>query len=49
MTHPILAIVIGAALFALYGLVPHRSCTGHCDGCTGGSCDRWNEGYDHVV
>lgn len=41
------AILLGAALFALYGLVPHRGCTGHCAGCTG-SCGRHeDEGVGH--
>lgn len=42
MIQVILAVVIGAALFALYGLVPHRGCTGHCAGCNG-SCGRHEE------
>ena len=47
MTHTVTAIILGAVLFALYGLVPHRGCTGHCEGCTG-SCGRRDEGDDHV-
>ena len=49
MTHDIIGIVVAVVLFAIYGLVPHRACTGHCEGCSGGSCDRWNEGEHHVV
>ena len=39
MTQTIIAIVLCAGLFVLFGLVPHRGCTGHCTGCTG-SCGR---------
>jgi hypothetical protein len=42
-----LAIVLGAVLFVLHGLLPHRGCTGHCAGCTG-SCGRREGGDDHV-
>jgi len=40
------AIVVCAVLFVIYGLLPHRGCTGHCAGCTG-SCGRHEEGDDH--
>ena len=49
MKHEIIGIVVAVVLFAIYGLVPHRACTGHCEGCSGGSCDRWNSGDHHVV
>ena len=39
----IASVVIGAALFVLFGLFPHRGCAGHCVGCTG-SCGRYAEG-----
>ena len=41
----VLAVVITALLFALYGLLPHRGCTGHCAGCTG-SCGRHEDDGD---
>lgn len=41
----IIGVVICALLFVLYGLFPHRGCTGHCAGCTG-SCGRY-QGEDH--
>jgi len=41
----ILGIIICAILFALYGVVRHRGCTGHCAGCTG-ACGR-AERLDH--
>ena len=41
-----LGIIICAILFALYGLVGHRGCTGHCTGC-GNSCERL-KGHNHV-
>ena len=37
--HSVLGIIICAILFALYGVVRHRGCTGHCAGCTG-ACGR---------
>jgi len=42
MTQAVLAVVICAVLFVVYGLLPHRGCTGHCAGCTG-SCGRYKE------
>jgi len=42
MSQTVLAIVLGAALCVVYGLVPHRGCTGHCSGCTG-SCGRQDD------
>jgi len=39
MTQAVLGVLLTAFLFALYGLLPHRGCTGHCAGCTG-SCGR---------
>ena len=49
MIQTIVAIVLGAGLFVLFGLVPYRGCTGHCAGCTG-SCGRrqQDEGEPHV-
>jgi len=45
----LLGVVICAILFALYGLVGNRGCTGQCAGCTG-SCGRHeDEGEHHVV
>lgn len=42
----IFGIIACAVLFALYGMVRHRGCTGHCAGCTG-ACGRHTEGdYD---
>ncbi len=42
MREIILGVVICAALFVVFGLLPHRGCTGHCAGCTG-SCGRYKE------
>jgi len=39
VSQTVIAIVLGAALFVLFGMVPYRGCTGHCAGCTG-SCGR---------
>lgn len=41
----ILGIVICAILFACFGLVRPRGCTGQCDGCNG-ACGR-DERLDH--
>jgi len=30
----VIGIVICAVLFALYGLVRHYGCAGHCEGCS---------------
>jgi len=43
-----LGIIVCAILFALYGLVGPRGCTGHCTGCTG-SCGRLEDEGDHHV
>lgn len=48
MSDTVLGIVLAAILFVIYGLLPHRGCTGHCAGCTG-SCGRREEGDDHDV
>lgn len=44
-------IVVGAGLmallFALFGAIKYRGCTGHCAGCTG-ACGRYDEGDHHV-
>ena len=42
MKETILGVVICAVLFVVFGLLPHRGCTGHCVGCTG-SCGRYKE------
>ena len=49
MSQTIIAIVLGAGLFVLFGLLPYRGCTGDCAGCTG-SCGRHekDEGDHHV-
>lgn len=47
MSDVLLGIVLAVALFVLYGLVPHRACTGHCVGCDG-ACGRREEGDPHV-
>jgi hypothetical protein len=41
----LIGILVCALLFALYGVVQHRGCTGHCAGCTG-ACGR-AERLDH--
>jgi len=49
MSETVVAILLGAVLVVVFGLVPHRSCTGHCAGCTG-SCGAYkeDEGDHHV-
>ena len=44
----ILGIIACAALFALYGMVRPRGCTGHCAGCVG-DCRRHTDGDHHGV
>ena len=34
MLSTIIGIVMCAVLFALYGLVRHHGCAGHCQGCS---------------
>lgn len=47
MTTTAIAILIGAALFVVFGLLPNRGCDGHCTGC-GNSCERYdNDGAHH--
>lgn len=46
MMQAIIGVALCAVLFVLYGLLPHRGCTGHCAGCTG-SCGRYKEDLDH--
>ena len=48
MNQTLLGIVLAAALFMLYGLFPHRGCTGHCAGCDG-ACGRRDEGDQHAT
>jgi hypothetical protein len=47
MMDTIIAIVLMALLFVLFGAIKYRGCTGHCAGCTG-ACGRRTEG-DHDV
>jgi hypothetical protein len=46
MTRFILPIILCAGFVMLFGLLPHRQCTGHCPGCSG-SCGRYKEEGDH--
>jgi hypothetical protein len=48
MSQTVLAIVLGAVLFVVFGMVPHRGCTGHCAGC-GNSCERHQKEGEHHV
>ncbi len=41
----VVAIVICAILFAVFGLVQQRGCAGHCAGCTS-ACGRF-ERHEH--
>jgi hypothetical protein len=43
MMDTIIAVVLMALLFALFGAIKYRGCTGHCAGCTG-ACGRYKEG-----
>lgn len=47
MMDTIIAVVLMALLFALFGAVKYRGCTGQCGGCTG-ACGRHNEGEHDV-
>ena len=47
MTETIIAMLLMAGLFVLFGVVKHRGCTGHCTGCTG-ACGRGTEGDNDV-
>jgi hypothetical protein len=48
MTTTALAILLGAVLFVVLGLLPYRGCDGHCPGC-GQSCERYDtEGEHHA-
>jgi hypothetical protein len=42
----IVGIALTAMLFALFGAIKYRGCTGHCAGCTG-ACGRNTDGVDH--
>jgi hypothetical protein len=42
----VIAIVLGAALFVIAGILQQRGCTGHCTGCAG-SCARHEGEGDH--
>ena len=46
MSSTLIAILLTAGLFVLFGLVPYRGCTGHCAGCTG-SCGRHADEGEH--
>lgn len=41
-----IGIVICAVLFALFGLVRHRGCAGHCTGCNS-ACGRFERESHH--
>jgi len=47
MTETIVAMVLMALLFVLFGAIKYRGCTGHCAGCTG-ACGRDLGGHDDV-
>lgn len=47
MMDTIVAMVLMAALFVLFGAIKYRGCTGHCGGCTG-ACGRNIERDDDV-
>ena len=47
MMDTIIAMVLTALLFVLFGAVKYRGCTGQCGGCTG-ACGRHNEGEHDV-
>ena len=42
MSTTVIAVALCAGMFVMFGLLPHRDCSGHCSGC-GRSCER----YDH--
>jgi hypothetical protein len=47
MMDTIIAVVLMALLFVLFGAIKYRGCTGHCAGCDG-ACGRYTEGDKHV-
>ena len=47
MIDALVAMGLMALLFALFGAIKYRGCTGHCAGCTG-ACGRNTEGDHHV-
>ena len=47
MKDAIIAMVLMALLFMLFGAIKYRGCTGHCGGCTG-ACGRHIEGEHDV-
>ena len=47
MIDTIVAMVLMALLFVLFGAIKYRGCTGHCGGCTG-ACGRDLGGNDDV-
>jgi hypothetical protein len=42
----VVGIALMAMLFALFGAIKYRGCTGHCAGCTG-ACGRNTDGVHH--
>ena len=47
MMETLIAIVLMALLFVLFGAIKYRGCTGHCAGCTG-ACGRHTDGDHHA-
>jgi hypothetical protein len=48
MSQVAVGVLLCAGLFVLFGLLPHRGCTGHCTGCAGECGRRDIEGEDHA-
>jgi len=48
MIRVVISIVLCAAFAVLFGLVPHRTCSGHCAGCSG-ACGRLDKQGDDDV
>jgi hypothetical protein len=46
MIQMLLGVGLAALLFALFGALRYRGCTGHCAGCTG-ACGRYQEEDHH--
>ena len=47
MMDTLIAMVLMALLFVVFGAIKYRGCTGHCAGCTG-ACGRTTEDDDQV-
>ncbi|HMA21321.1 MAG TPA: hypothetical protein VKO87_11000 [Gemmatimonadaceae bacterium] len=47
MMDVVIGVAFMAVLFAMFGAIKYRGCTGHCAGCTG-ACGRNTEGDHHV-